>query len=126
MAKITRIKAQDSKTGSAKIPKTDIKSSKNTKNPSKTSTKTSKSPKTSNFKKIFLIISWPIRFIFKPFAPLGRYLKASWLELRQVRWPSRKATWKMTLAALIYTGIFILLITLLDAFFTFIFNNLLK
>ena len=28
-----------------------------------------------------------------PLAPLLRYLKGSWYELRQVRWPDRRATW---------------------------------
>ncbi|MGF2565469.1 preprotein translocase subunit SecE, partial [Ralstonia pseudosolanacearum] len=41
--------------------------------------------------------------LFVPFVALGRYLKNSWLELRQVRWPSRKATWKMVLAIFVYT-----------------------
>ena len=62
----------------------------------------------------------------RPFVALGRYLRDSWRELRQVRWPSRKATWKMTLAVLVYCAIFIVFIMLLDALFTFIFDLLLK
>ena len=71
----------------------------------------------------------PLKQVFilaRPFVALGRYLRNSWRELRQVRWPNRKATWKMTLAALVYCAIFIVFIMLLDALFTFIFDLLLK
>lgn len=71
----------------------------------------------------------PLKQIFllaRPFVALGRYLRDSWRELRQVRWPNRKATWKMTLAVLVYCTIFIVFIMLLDALFTFIFDLLLK
>lgn len=67
----------------------------------------------------------PLKEVFilaRPFVALGRYLRDSWRELRQVRWPNRKATWKMTLAVLAYCAAFIVLVTLLDIFFTFIFN----
>lgn len=70
----------------------------------------------------------PLKEVFllaRPFVALGRYLRDSWRELRQVRWPNRKATWKMTLAVLIYCAIFIVFIVLLDTFFTFIFKTLL-
>ena len=71
----------------------------------------------------------PLEQVFilaRPFVALGRYLRNSWRELRQVRWPNRKATWKMTLAVLVYCAIFIVFIMLLDALFTFIFDLLLK
>ena len=71
----------------------------------------------------------PLKQVFilaRPFVALGRYLRNSWRELHQVRWPNRKATWKMTLAVLVYCAIFIVFIMLLDALFTFIFDLLLK
>ena len=71
----------------------------------------------------------PLRQVFilaRPFVALGRYLRDSWPLLPQVRWPNRKATWKMTLAVLVYCAIFIVFIMLLDALFTFIFDLLLK
>ena len=71
----------------------------------------------------------PLKQVFilaRPFVALGRYLRNSWHELRQVRWPNRAATWKMTLAVLVYCAIFIVFIMLLDALFTFIFDLLLK
>lgn len=58
--------------------------------------------------------------LFRPFVAFGRYLKESWQELRQVRWPNRKTTWKMVLAVLVYTAIFMILILLLDTFFTWL------
>lgn len=84
----------------------------------KIKSKKSKSAPTDNTEK-------PLKSVFilaRPFVALGRYLRDSWRELRMVRWPSRKATWKMTLAVLVYCAIFIVFIVLLDMLFTFIFN----
>ncbi len=70
----------------------------------------------------------PLKEVFilaRPFVAFGRYLRDSWREIRQVRWPNRKATWKMTLAVFIYCAIFMVFILVLDALFTFIFNLLL-
>ncbi len=64
--------------------------------------------------------------LFRPFVALGRYLRDSWRELRQVRWPNRKATWKMTLAVLVYCAVFMIFLTLLDVLFTFIFDLIFK
>ncbi len=58
------------------------------------------------------------RFLTAPF----RYIHNSWVELRQVRWPSRKANWKMVLAVFAYTALIMILIALLDVLFTWIFN----
>ena len=58
--------------------------------------------------------------LFRPFVALFRYLRDSWHEIRQVRWPNRKATWKMVLAVLVYTALFIVIIMLLDLFFTWL------
>lgn len=60
-----------------------------------------------------------------PFVKLGRYVKGAWSELKQVRWPNRAATWSMTLAVLIFTAMFVVLILLLDAGFNAIFELLL-
>lgn len=64
--------------------------------------------------------------LFRPFVALGHYLRDSWKELRQVRWPSLKATWKMVLAVLFYSAFFMILISLLDLFFTWLFNLILN
>ena len=64
--------------------------------------------------------------LFRPFVALGRYLRDSWREIRQVRWPNRKATWKMTFAVLVYVALFMVFLSLLDMFFTFIFDLIFK
>lgn len=86
--------------------------------PTKTKTKAKTNTPEKPLKQVFILA--------RPFVALGRYLRNSWRELRQVRWPNRKATWKMTLAVLVYCAIFIVFIMLLDALFTFIFDLLLK
>ena len=67
-----------------------------------------------------------LRILTAPFRKIGGYFHASWQELRQVRWPNRKMTWKLVSAVIIYTVIFAAFIMLLDAGFTLLFNNLLK
>lgn len=56
---------------------------------------------------------------------LGRYFKGAWVELKQVRWPTRKATWGLTLAVLAFTAFFVVLIVLLDAGFKLLFERIL-
>lgn len=123
MANITRIKAQDPhKKREDKEPKKS-KKAKNTKPAAAKVAKATPQPakdkpvKKSEPKKPFILI--------RPFVAFGRYVKASWHELRQVRWPSRKYTWKMTAAMLVYCLIFLAIIVLLDLLFSFIFNHLL-
>jgi preprotein translocase, secE subunit len=67
-----------------------------------------------------------LRILTAPFRKIGDYFHASWQELRQVRWPNRKMTWKLVSAVIIYTVVFAIFIMLLDAGFTLLFNNLLK
>jgi preprotein translocase SecE subunit len=57
---------------------------------------------------------------------IGGYFKGSWAELRQVRWPNRKATWSLTFAVLVFTMFFVTLIVLLDAAFKYLFDLILK
>jgi len=69
------------------------------------------------------------RILKKPLGVLvviGGYFKGSWQELRQVRWPDRKATWGLTVAVLLFTLFFVVLIVLLDAGFTLLFDLILK
>jgi preprotein translocase subunit SecE len=60
-----------------------------------------------------------------PFAAMGRYFKGAWYELRQVRWPTRRATWGLTGAMLVFTAFFVVLILLLDALFKYLFELML-
>lgn len=111
MAKITKIKAKDS----GKSPGTAVKSPEKAKvvKPPKDSAKKETAVRKPQ-KKPFILI--------RPFVYFGRYLKGSWSELRLVRWPTRKATWKLVFAIFIYTGLFIAVIMFLDALFTWLFN----
>lgn len=56
------------------------------------------------------------------FARIGGYFKGAWIELRQVRWPNRRATWQLTVAVILFSLFFLGLILLLDAFFKYIFE----
>ena len=53
------------------------------------------------------------------------YFRGAFRELRQVRWPNRKETWKMTLSVIIYVIILAAAIMLLDALLQLIFKQLL-
>ena len=125
-AKITRIKANDSKKLETKAEEPTItrkkvvikdkKSEKANKKEAKKVEKAEKKAKDEGKKKPFIL--------FRPFCAFGRYLKESWQEIRQVRWPNRKATWKMVLAVIIYTAIFLVFILLLDLLFQFLSNTI--
>lgn len=50
------------------------------------------------------------------------YFKGAWQELKQVRWPTRKATWGLTLAVIIFSLFFVAVILLLDGGFNYLFE----
>ncbi len=58
------------------------------------------------------------------FRRIGGYFKGSWEELKLVRWPDRRATWKMTGALIVFTLAFAVLILLLDYGFQQLFQAL--
>ncbi len=68
----------------------------------------------------------PRFFLFRPFFAMGGYFKGSWVELRQVHWPNRRATWSLTGAVLVFTAFFVIFILLLDALFKYIFELILR
>lgn len=98
--KVTRIKASDS---TAKSTKTKI--SKQT--PKKEVTSVAETPKKKRV---------------NPAKATGGYFKGAWYELKQVRWPNRRATWGMTLALIGFTAFFVAFILLLDAAFKYTFQ----
>ncbi len=53
---------------------------------------------------------------------IGEYFTGAWYELRQVRWPNRRATWSLTLAVIVFSAFFVLLIVLLDMAFKSLFE----
>ena len=127
-AKITRIKAGDRKVEEKSTEPTitrkkvvieDKKSAKNAKKEAKKAQKAEKRAEKEKANKKHFIL-------FRPFCAFGRYFRDSWREIRQVRWPNRKLTWKMVLAVIIYAAFFLILITLLDILFDLVFKLILS
>lgn len=56
---------------------------------------------------------------------IGGYFKGAWIELRQVRWPNRRSTWGLTLAVLLFSAFFVVIILLLDLLFKYLFEIIL-
>lgn len=56
-------------------------------------------------------------WIARPFVAFGRYVRDSWRELRQVRWPNRRATWALTLAVILFSMFFMILVVIFDGIF---------
>ena len=54
---------------------------------------------------------------------IGRYLKGSWRELREVRWPTRRVTWGQTLAVVGFTVVLVAFILALDYSFEIVFKQ---
>lgn len=54
------------------------------------------------------------------------YFVGAWKELRQVHWPTRRATWSLTGAVLAFSTFFVAFILLLDALFKYLFESILK
>ena len=124
MAHVTRIKAGDKKSDEDKPKKSTSKNVKEAvkiaKNIVKEEKKAEKKEKTVKAKKEKKPMNKFTRIITAPF----RYIRDSWLEIRQVRWPNRKATWKLVGAIFVYATFFIILVALLDALFNFIFSKI--
>lgn len=55
----------------------------------------------------------------------GGYFKGAWVELRQVRWPNRQATWGLTLAVILFSVFFAAVILGLDTLFQYLFKEIL-
>jgi preprotein translocase SecE subunit len=72
------------------------------------------------------VVQKPVPKFFRPFVSLGEYFKGAWFELRQVRWPNRRATWSLTGAVLAFTAFFVVFVVLLDVLFKFLFEQILK
>ena len=118
-----RIKATDDAPKKSTTPKSSTKSASTSatkkattkKAPSKNATKTTKKPAVKKATKRR-----------NPLRALGDYFKGAWYELKQVRWPTRSATWSMTAAVLLFTLILATLILLLDVGFNWLFEQILR
>lgn len=67
----------------------------------------------------------PLDAVAKPFTGAIGYFKGAWYELKQVRWPTRGATWGLTGAVIAFSLFFVVLILLLDAAFKYLFDVIL-
>lgn len=57
--------------------------------------------------KVFIAIFRPLRPVLRPLRWLMPvYFVNSWRELRQVSWPNRRETWRLTLAVFIFAIVF--------------------
>lgn len=95
--KVTRIKAKDA-------PKKSV------------DTKAKKAVKVKKERKA------PTNPFMKALYGIGGYFKGAWFELRQVRWPTRRATWELTLAVILFSVFFAVIIVLLDLLFKYLFE----
>ena len=129
MANVTRIKAKDSTSDKKSSDDAEISRKVSIKAKNSENTKLNKAKKDAvkrNSEKRE-IPTWlkPLWFITTPFRAIGRYFRNSFRELRQVRWPNRATTWKITFSVILYVVIIAVAIMLLDVLLTFLFDKLL-
>lgn len=62
-----------------------------------------------------------VRVLLAPFV----YVKGAWFELRQVRWPNRRASWSLTFAVIVFSVFFAAVIVALDFAFNYLFKEIL-
>lgn len=60
----------------------------------------------------------------RPLKGFVGYFKGAWQELKQVRWPNRRTTWKLTAAVIVFTAIFVAIIVLLDMGFDLLLDKI--
>lgn len=68
----------------------------------------------------------PTNSFIKTLFAIGGYFKGAWIELRLVRWPTRQATWGLTLAVILFSTFFVVVILLLDILFKYLFELVLR
>lgn len=93
-----------------------------------TASETKKAPKSEKVASTPKVAKKPTkraRGLAKPFVAMGEYFKGAWYELKQVRWPTRRATWGLTGAVVAFTAIIAAIILLLDALFKYLFELML-
>ncbi len=139
MANVTRIKAKDSTSEKKSSDDAEIsrkvsikaKNSENTKlnkakkDAVKAKAKAIRKEKRNSEKREIPTWLKPLWFISTPFRAIGRYFRNSFRELRQVRWPNRATTWKITFSVILYVIAIAIAIMLLDVLLTFLFDKLL-
>jgi preprotein translocase subunit SecE len=79
----------------------------------------------SKKKKAVAVAATSERSAKRPVRGFFGYFKGAWQELRQVHWPTRRATWGLTAAVLLFSAFFVVFITVLDAIFKYVFEQVL-
>jgi preprotein translocase subunit SecE len=75
-------------------------------------------------RKAVRIITYPIRLLGRLLYKITpKYFINSWHEVRKVVWPSRKETWRLTLAVFIFATVFGALVAVVDKGLDAIFKN---
>lgn len=64
------------------------------------------------------------RFMNKRRSFVPKYFKDSWVELKQVTWPGRKETWRLTFAVFVFAIIFGVLVAIVDKGLDALFRDL--
>ena len=108
--------AEKKKASSAKVTTRVVATTEDTKKPAK---KTTAKPVKTSDKKV-------ANKTQKVKKPRDNYFVGAWRELKQVRWPDRKATWSLTFAVIVYSIFFFVLVIVLDAIFKYLFDLLVK
>ena len=103
--KVRRVKAEEATT--AKKPKASAKAGAR-QTVKKSKPKAKKTTKEQKSTPAWLLV------VGKPFFAIGRYMQGAGEELKQTRWPNRKATWGLTIAVILFSAFFAGLILLAD------------
>lgn len=117
-SKVTRIKASDASTKTAKPATKKVAVAKKT-------VKVKPAIDSTRAANAAMDEAHETRGKFNPLRPILRYFKGSWYELMQVRWPDRKSTWSMTGALIAFTLFFVVIILFADYGFSKLFNLIL-
>jgi preprotein translocase subunit SecE len=120
-------KASTTKSDDTKVTRITATETKKDKKPAAAPAKTAKkeSVKTESKKTDKKVATTKEKTGKNPVKATGGYFKGAWNELREVRWPTRRTTWGLTLAVLIFSAFFVALIVLLDLGFQWVFEQIL-
>lgn len=117
---VTRISASDSKASTKSVKNSATKKNATSRKKAEAPKKLSTSVKMEAFKR------GEIERSRNPLKVIWHYFVGAWHELKQVRWPTRGATWSLTGAVLAFTLFFVLFIVFIDAVFKYLFEFILK
>jgi preprotein translocase SecE subunit len=75
-------------------------------------------------RKVFKVVAYPFRLLGRLLYKITpKYFINSWHEVRKVVWPSRKETWRLTLAVFIFATVFGAMVAIVDKVLDTIFKN---